>query len=449
MAGKVYNLDTFLDKVQAAIRNDTLNTVLALNPATTKHIPLLQPALQELDDKQLDSIVENRHLFDGNWPAFETVVQRYLIYVRDVDPWSLLDSVNLMIGFYESVSIALNNKNYNAHLMTLTYETTHLLIPLTKLVDGKMMQINNRTDDFPRLSYLSTVMLKALNNVRSSPDLDSPSNRYKVHVLIYMSVALCNTYIYIGSPILCNNVFSNINVLKLDRRTIAKAQLIKYRFVLAKFHLLQSQYSLAFSHFEWCFLNLPQTSPTSYLGAVLKYLIPCGMLVGRLIDMKLVQTMVGNDMEGQQLIQLYSQLIPPYKQGNLQEFTSKVQANRAYFKGLGLLVGFLQRIRVIILRNLAKKVYTITGKLQFDSLKTALTLSVVPSKDSQWFYEIGPVDDQFTENVLVSLIDGNFVRAKVTPSHLVILSKKDSFPSIYKTYQVKYVKPSSESWLDK
>ncbi|QPG73460.1 hypothetical protein FOA43_000771 [Brettanomyces nanus] len=440
-----YSLETFLVEVKQAINTNSLNKVLSVNPATTKHIPLLQPLLQTYEDKQLDSIIENFHFFDNNWPAFEIVLQKYLIFVRDLDPWSLLDSIDLLIAFYESISIALNNKQFNSYLFPLTYDLTKMLIPLAKLVDNKMMKIENRSNNFPRVSYLSTIMLKALNNIRSSPDLDdhvNPSIKYTIFVLMYISITLCNIYIYIDSPMLCNNVFSNINVLGLDRSLITMSQLIKYRFVLGKFHLLQSHYYLAFHHFEWCFLNSHSGSEVRFLVSILKYLIPCGLLMGKVIDIRSLQNIVGNDEKGIKLVNLYMPIIQYYKNGNLENFTRYVKVKRSYFIGLSLYVGFLQRIRILIIRNLLRNVYRFTQGLKFEDVRRALEISLNSSQHKQmdqlWFYVItDQVDDKITENILMALIDSNLIKAKLTATRSIVLRRTGSFPKIYDIYKIK------------
>ncbi|VEU21513.1 DEKNAAC102710 [Brettanomyces naardenensis] len=454
-----YTLEKFLEQVKQAIYTHTLDKSLSVNPVTTKHIPLLQPILQDYKNKQLDSIIENYHFFNNDWPAFEILLQKYLIYVRDFDPWSLLDSIDLLMDFYEANSIALNNKQFNSLLFKLTYEATKIMIPLSKLVDTKLMKVENRVNNYPRVSYLSTVMLKALNNLRSSPELDeksgNPSTRYTIFVLMYVSISLCNVYIYIGSPILCNNVFSNINVLGLDRRLVSKSQLIKYRFVLGKFHLLQSHYFEAFHHFEWCFSNCHVGSGVRILVTILKYLIPCGLLVGKIVDTNILRAIAANDNEGQLLVELYTPLIEHYKAGDLSRFTECVKANRQYFINMSLLVGFLQRIRILILRNLFHNVYRMTNMLRFEDIRLALALSLNVNEQQQagtqdlWFYLIADkVDDTLTENILMSLIDNNLIKAKLTASRNVILRKNDSFPKIYDIYRIMYPGNSKESWLD-
>lgn len=457
-------LNKFLDKIAQSKSQNKLQNVLNINPATARHLPELQRDLQKYGNKQLESIVENRHFFDNSWPAFETMVTKYLIFAKDFDPWSLLNSIDLMIEFYHSLSVALNNKQFHRHLFATTYQTTKLLLPLTKFVDCKVMQMENRTNNYPRLSYLSTVMLKVVNNLRSSPGLDElgiKSSRYTISVLMYVCISLCNLYIYIDSPMLCNNVFSNMNILRLDKKLISKSQLIQYRFVLAKFHLCESNYYKAYHHFQWCLLNCHVNTSVSNLVKILKYLIPCGLLVGKVVNIESLTKIVGSDQEGLQLVQLYTPLIKYYKIGDIYGFTQCVHENRTYFIGLSLYIGFIQRVRILIMRNLMVRVYRLKHQLTFSDVRSAIELTLRVKEDSGkqrlqlqqhglWFYEIADnVDDSLVANVLVTLIDSNLVRAKLTASKNVIVSKKKPFPSVYAIYGIKYsLRGSRESWLE-
>ncbi|QOU21468.1 hypothetical protein BRETT_001192 [Brettanomyces bruxellensis] len=454
---KPYTLDLFLNDVKNAGTPTDLSSLLDVNPITAKHLPSLQQSLQSYDDDQLESIIENIHFYNNDWPAFETMIQKYLVYVKNIDPWSLLNSIDLMIGFYSSLSVALNNKQFHTILFKSTFDITNLIIPLTKFVDAKIMQIENRVNNYPRLSYLSTIMLKIVNNIRASPaldDLGSNERKDTISVLMSVCISLCNLYIFIDSPILCNNVFSNMNVLRLDKRLISRSQLINYRFVLGKFHLGQSNYFLAYKHFMWCFQNIHRDISVRSRIKILKYLIPCGLLVGKVADIQVLRDLVQSDKGGLQMIEIYSPLITCYKAGDIKGFSDALRRNRSYFIGLCLYVGFLQRVRILILRNLILKVYKITGRLNFEDVRSALNVSCDPvqqnaSSGSLSFYTItDQINDSFVQNVLVALVDGNLIRAKLTASKNIILSRTNPFPDIYDIYKQKYAQPGKEDWLD-
>ncbi|KAH3670454.1 hypothetical protein OGAPHI_000969 [Ogataea philodendri] len=445
------SLEDHLRAIQNSIQSNTLHVTLSINP-TSSHIAPLQKALQSYSNSQLMSNIEKIGYFDNNWPSFESLVQNYLIFVRDFDPWSLQRSVDLLIKFYESLSVALNNAQ-NAKLLVLVKESTSQIVPVAKLADQRLMNATGRINDYPRLSYMSTLLLKSLNNIRNDPELGIPSKRFKISILMFLSITLCQTYMSIDSVMLCNNVFSNINILNLDKSLISRKQLIQYRFMLGKFHLLQSNYYLAYHHFDWCFSNCHQQTPLKNILLILKYLIPSGLLVGRCPNLAYLQSQLGNH----HLLQLYAPLIQCYKNGDLFSFSKLVATNQQYFANLGILVGFLQRVRILILRNLIQKVYKLQGGLSFETVGRALRLSIDPDQTrsyfgskSLWMYTItnGDLDESFTETLLMTLIDANLLKAKLTPSKTIILSKSGLFPAAYNVYANSYKKNEKERWLE-
>ncbi|KAG7925615.1 hypothetical protein KL925_004025 [Ogataea polymorpha] len=445
------SLADYLQLVQNAIQTDTLHIALSVDP-TTQHVAPLQKNLQNYSNSHIMSEIEKASFFDGDWPSFETLVQSYLIFVRDFDPWSLQKSIDLLIKFYESLSVALNN-NQNAKLLRLVQESTSSIVRLAKLVDEKLMSINGRTNDYPRLSYMTTLLLKSLNNIRNDPELNIPSKRYKISILMFLSITLCQTYMYIDSVMLCNNVFSNINILALDKSLISRKQLIQYRFVLGKFHLLQSNYYVAYHHFYWCFKNCHQQAPLKNILLILKYLLPSGLLVGKCPNLQYLEAQLGNH----ELLQLYRPLIQCYKNGDLFGFSKMVAKKQEYFIKLGILIGFLQRVRILVLRNLVLRTYKLQGGLSFDYVRNALEVSLSPESMKnefaarhEWFYTVlnEGLDETLVETLLMSLIDANLLKAKLTPSRTIIMSKTGLFPDPYSVYEKGIKRNDKEKWLD-
>ncbi|OWB75629.1 hypothetical protein B5S31_g5559 [[Candida] boidinii] len=276
----------FLNSVSQCLnRKDSsgLLNLLTLDP-TSNHIPILQKSLVNITNRQLQEFINKENFLDNNWPSFDNYIFSYLIYIRDFNPWSILDSIDLMIKVSNDLSISLNNNTYNNNLLYLVKDTFDILIPLIKKIDTKLMIINKRTNNYTRLSNLSTILLKSLNNLRSDLDLNLPSNKFKQSIVMYLSIKLCQIYYLIDSPMLCNNVFSNINNLNLNIKNLQKSQLIQYRFFVGKFHFLQSNFLNEFNHFNWCFNNLHSLTNSNIIITIFKYLIPSGLLIGKLIN---------------------------------------------------------------------------------------------------------------------------------------------------------------------
>lgn len=456
----------FLNSVSQCLnRKDSsgLLNLLTLDP-TSNHISILQKSLVNITNRQLQEFINKENFLNNNWPSFDNYVFSYLIYVRDFNPWSILDSIDLMIKVSNDLSISLNNNTYNNNLLYLVKDTFDILIPLIKKIDTKLMIINKRTNNYTRLSNLSTILLKSLNNLRSDLDLNLPSNKFKQSIVMYLSIKLCQIYYLIDSPMLCNNVFSNINNLNLNIKNLQKSQLIQYRFLVGKFHFLQSNFLNAFNHFNWCFNNLHSLTNSNIIITILKYLIPSGLLIGKLINFNNFENFnsIRLNNSANYLINLYKPLTIFYKNGDLFNFSKFLFNNKNYFVKLGILSSFIQRIRILIFRNLMIKIYKINNNSLNINLITKTLILILNPNESKinfkneflfYIFNIGNneyLSNTYSENILINLIDNNLIKGKITAStKLISLSKTGTFPDIYTVYKTKYPLSSSEKWMDR
>ncbi|GME77114.1 unnamed protein product [Ambrosiozyma monospora] len=94
-----------------------------------------------------------------------------------------------------------------------------------------------------------------------------------------------------------------------------------------------------------------------------------------------------------------------------------------------------------------------TGTLKFNTIKVALELSLNLSQayakygqSGRWLYLIGEeqqVTEDLIQNILVVLFDGSLIKAKVTASSNIVLSKTDTFPNVRKLYNLNLNKMSA------
>lgn len=452
------SLDQFLATIQRCFKqNQSLVSYLSMNLKTALHIGSLQQEIQQLTNKQIQQKIERLNLPSA---SIESLIEAYIRFVRDVDPWSVLNSIDLMIDVFHSYSIALNIKSpmHLNLLLPVVYDYMDILVPMAKLVDEDSMKINNWTNDYPRLSYISNDLLKCLNNIRSDPEINQVSNKFKIKVLFDVCIQLCTIYFSIGKQILSNNVFSNINVLKLDLNFISKSQLLRYRYIVGKYHSQQANYVVAYKHLNWCYENLPPNTKFMNHIKILKYLLPVGLLVGKLPNAKYLQKLVKssvNDSEGQAgrfFLNSMLPLITAYKHGDLQRIMSIIHSKEELWKSLELWVGLVQRIRLLVLRNAIFKAYLLNGKsLRAENVLACLRLTITNSNDALGeIYQISEVPDLDTaNNILATLISNGLLKGKASGTGMIVLSKDSPFPNVSDVYFSIFKADSRENWLDK
>lgn len=452
------SLDQHLFAIQDCFRRgQPLGTLLSLNLKHAPHVATLQGAIQGVSDRQVSDQVSRLDLPSAGVEAY---VEAYVRFVRDVDPWSLRDSLDLMLDVFQAFSIALNVKEPNALalLVPLLDEYRTLLIPLTKLVDEETMRLRNWHGDYPRLSFLSSALLKCINNIRSDPDIGLASNAFKVRALLEASIALCQVYFSINKHVLCANVFSNVNVLALDMSQIHPRLLLRYRFTLGKYHAQQASYLRAFHHLNWCYTKVgPKARFASHI-TILKYLLPVGLLVGQIPDTRYLQDLVKgsvsdpNGQAGRFFLTSMLPLIAAYKKGHLEKVMTIIHRNEDLWKRLGLWIGLVQRIRLLVMRNALLRAYHLNNKvLRIADVQICMQTSIgnAASNSLPLIYSLcETVNEYNAENLLATLVQNGLLKGKTSGTGSVIMSKDCAFPPLGQTYLKNGTLDPKEKWLD-
>lgn len=125
-------------------------TQLTLNLSQNgQEIAILQQQLAGSDDKQLDKLVE-QHPAMPNDTRFKMMCISYLKYSRDVDPWSVWSSSDLIFEFYQCLINCLINDNapHIEALIPVAIRETEFIIALAHKLDSFHLQLHTRNHQF-------------------------------------------------------------------------------------------------------------------------------------------------------------------------------------------------------------------------------------------------------------------------------------------------------------
>ncbi|CAM9021185.1 unnamed protein product [Wickerhamomyces anomalus] len=408
--GNVKSLTIDCAKTDVSTQLGSLLSINLSNQSIASQIASLQIELQS-NQLDIDQLVEQQSYFDGDWNAFTSIVTSYLKFAKDVEPNSILKSHDLLLNYYNDLSIGFLNNSFGNHLSVLIYETTKILVPMMKKID-KYLNLLNNGKKFKRLIFISTILTKIFNHLRS---LKGDSN--KKNLIIFIVNNLNKIYFTINSPLLCANIFANMNLLNLNFNKYPKSQQIEYRYILGRYYMIKNQLYKAYHHLNWSYMNSHKLYNPQNTIRILRYLIPISILIGKIPSLQILNISI-------EFQQNYIPLIKYLKQGNHLQFQKTLYDNQLYFKSKFILILLIQRTKVLIFRNLFYKIMTITQSTRFsyDELATSLLKSIgTQQQQSQTLgndsimYQIlnEPIDDLFVENVCVSLIENDLIRGNV------------------------------------
>lgn len=413
----------------------TLTNHLSLDLSINPYIVRINNIPQVI---QLD--INKYELYNNEWLAFNELVQSFIRFSNQLNPWSSLESFDLYTTYLNDLSIAFNNNSRGYMLSYLVRDSISIILPLLIKLDYQLYYKENCLT--PRLSYLALILLKMFNNIRSQiNDL----NHIKKMVILFVSNKLCSVYFKLGNPMLCRNIFSNMNNANLQFTQFPLVEQMQYRYYLAKFYMIKDQLIDSFQHLSWCLINCPRDS-TNNINRILKNLLPVGIAIGKPPNFQYLVQMYYPGGNIPEFFHIYIALTKSMKQGSFQLFDQVITRYSQYLKDQSLLVMLSSKGKLILLRNLIRKVWLEQGApstLNYDSIKLALRLSLGST------HFIGNIDDEIIENVFVTLIDQNLLKGKLFPRlGRVTLSKTGAFAFVDKINEKRFLSGKSvDSWM--
>lgn len=436
-------LNDFLFEVERSLKGlpelVLVHLARLLTPLVTNKQIINLNNLPQLTPERYNQAVDSRHFYNNDWLAFNEVVCSFIRLGNQLNPWSVLDSFDLYSGFINDLLVAFNN-NVRGHLLTnLVRETISIVVPMATRLDRQMYYKENCAN--PRLTYLASVLLRIFNNIRSQLSADPHDNSPKRQIILLVGVTLCQIYFRLGNPLLCRNIFSNMNNAGLRFSRYSVAEQVQYRFYLSRFYLIKDQLPDAYVHLLWCYETCAAATSgsgqklNSHLTVILKYLLVVGMMIGKNPSFDTISQTVYNG-NSPSFIAIYKDVSTQMKAGNYTQLVAVISQPHCYefLHKNGLLLLVVNKSKLITVRNLLKKIWILGGKptrLDYNSVGAGLQVSVNVNAPLDMYKLISGVDDTTIENVLVTLIDQNMLKGKIASvARAVSLSKSDTFPAI-------------------
>ncbi|RCK63236.1 Nuclear mRNA export protein THP1 [Candida viswanathii] len=388
-----------------------LTRLLTIDPEQNKYIAIIYHA------NSIPATITT--LYDDDWSAFNMIITSFVKLCHEIDPWSVLRSFDLYAAYLNDLSIGFSNNNYGWLLSNVIESATRMIVPWAKKLD-LMMYFKEQGGKF-RLNYMASLILKIFNHIRIND-----SNVYKNSIILYLGNTLCYIYFKLDNPLLCQNVFSNMQNTSLKLKDYPVTQQLKYKYYLAKFYLIKNHLLESFENLKWCLVN---TGSAKNQKLILELLIPVSLIIGVKPNFAYLRSR-GLDFE---FFGIYEQIAYAVKTGDFMTFKQVVQQNYQYLKDKNLLL-LMNKLDILVLRNLVKKVWLLLDK------PASLDYTRIPVA--------GHINDElYLENLLVTLIDSNLIKGKLTMNKTVVLSKNDPFPLVFNIYKVRFAKRSLNQWM--
>ncbi|KAL3229768.1 Nuclear mRNA export protein THP1 [Nakaseomyces bracarensis] len=447
---------------------DVLSVDLARNGG---RVAALQRDLQGQNDKTLDNMIDGSKIVipgqdpKRRWTRLNILVVSFLKFCRDVDPWSTWNSVDLIFDHYSNLNNALLDDSYPVDFLTrLFLDETEYVTRISCELDSHNLQLGTKHNLF--LSYTSSIISKLFNSIKPPRDGDMGVIPQKQRLLLSIVNKLNNIYFRIDSPQLCSNIFKNFKPKSMfsNFREYPILQQIEFRYLLGRYYMINFRMTNSYVQLDNAFRMICAVIPkcpgtqtqevmVRNLKRILKYLIPVGLTIGKIPNF---ERLVDYD---QPLANRYYDLSKHIQSGNMKMVNMWLAQYESSLRRDHLLIPLLQKLPMIVFRNLIRKVakYAIipqnTNKIPYGLIRKSLEVSIGDENNNMSLIYNSIHKPEDVENILVTLINLGFLRGNCFPSLEVCVVKKtqnisEVFPEVTERIIKMFPLNSEDHWFD-
>ncbi|CDO93545.1 unnamed protein product [Kluyveromyces dobzhanskii CBS 2104] len=415
-------------------------------------------------NNEFEALIKSHSLYENRWTRLNNLVHSFLVYCRELNPYSLWESSFSVFQYYQDLNTCLSNETTMYpidSLVPLFTATTELVIPMAVRLDSNYKIIGTRQNQF--LTHIASIISKLFNSIKARVDDDKVEFAHlpgKQKILLYISNKLNMIYFKINSPSSCANIFKNLkpksNIYSFNQYPLTER--IQFRYYLGRYYLLNHRIVNAFHQLNQCYqLLAPLHDSPAKLGnmrRLLKFLVPCGVIISKLPNFnKLAQW-------DPVLAAKYTDLVIAMKNGNLNKVNVWLYENESWLKSSKLLIVLLEKLPILTFRSLLRSVFLHysmprnTNKLPYSVIRPILAKSIglyPPQMPS--IYKANYTAESL-ENILVTLSIQQLWKGNVFPSLQVCVTMKTDnisliFPNINEKIVSRFALSQEDSWLDK
>lgn len=189
------------------------------------------------------------------------------------------------------------------------------------------------------------------------------------------------------------------------------ADRVTYNYFVGMKHMFENEFKGADKCLSFAFENCLKTS-ISNKRKILMCLIPVKITLGFMPTTTILKKYNLNEFED---------VVEAVKKGDIGLFNKTMEKYAPFFIKASIYL-ILEKLKVITLRNLFKKIYHISGSFQIDIVKFQCALNWLGLCD---------VDSDETECILANMINDGYIKGYLSEQHKkIVVSKVNAFPKL-------------------
>lgn len=377
-----------------------VGTLLSLNKAQSAigpHIPL----------NQIKSVLHSANVSDPSWEEF---------VIRHVECVSLLQTGKSLQAYDKAVAGLI------PFLKVFREDQGSWLVYPMQSVVHNLRDVADRADvDLKRQGKKPGKLVDCGDQLRKcfSVSLQAPGNKDKKMAALDIVNVSIKIYFKLNTLRLCKNLIRTVESRQFPPFDVFPvSQKVTYKFYLGRLAVFDEKYEDAQEALEYALLHCHKNARKN-TSLILKYLIPVGLLLGRLPSLQLSR-------HHGEILAPYIPIAESLKSGNIGMFyqTMKKQRNILVKDGTYLL---LEKLQAAVYRRLLKKVWIIHA--QHDPAKAAQIPLVLFEKA----LKVAGVDIDMDEIecIAANLIARKYVKGYISHKlKVMVVHKTQPFPNL-------------------
>ncbi|KUJ16699.1 COP9 signalosome-like protein complex subunit 12 [Mollisia scopiformis] len=331
-----------------------------------KHVERLIPMS---DDDKADE--------GGSWPGFLAFIQEYLEYWRDVNFDDLVRTHDQLSSLANSCITAMSNATLGIVLLPATIQLCTVLAKLATMLDKRpdlTSNLNTITDaeqgerktlveaTAELIQRAFTICLTERTANRNGVSRDGKPEGKKVGIYSFANMVL-KLLFQCRKTRLANQLFTNISANSPPLSLYPASHRVQFLYYLGRYHFNNNLFFYAQLCLQAAYDQLPRLA-TSHRRAILIYLIPANMILGRFPSGEFA-----NRPEAADLLPIFMPVVAAIKKGNMVAFKHSLGPQLGNEKWLfhhGVLLPLLSRCEPLVWRSLARRVFLLTYTFPWD-----------------------------------------------------------------------------------
>lgn len=378
-------------------------------------ISAIQASLAGFSESQINDKINSIEVLGGSWPGLVAFMKDYAFWCAMIDP----EHPERCFEWYGRCYQSLQKAYSNSKGAGLNLVIKHLTSKILNLFGNNGQRY---------LDFLSSILIRLLNSVRSEREPVSPTAPAKKDNILFYANMLSRIYFKSDQLVSAGSVYSNMHSVGVILSQFTMAEQVEYRYWVGRYAIYRCDAQKSYLNLQWALDHCLYPSPQ--YNIIWDWILIPAILVGKLPTRSAFQKNPPSQVEALQAVSLTSHVV---KSGKYDLETIRRLRSNAWVKAKNLWPLIEAHLPQLAYRRVLQRIqiHTDSRRIPFE-----LTSKLIGLDDPNLIV---------TEGIICELTSRNLITCNVLPQSLQCIFKKtNAFPPLVDVNKA-YTK--DEAWM--